>query len=297
VAGVMNLHLNMNKLTVVLTGAHGFIGTYIAKRFIAEGHKVADIPRQLLMDSKGLELYIKKINPQYIFHLASYGNMYEQTDEDEIFATNIIKTYFLLKASLSLEFTAFINFSTSSVYGTKSMPMHEKDLLEPTTLYAATKAGAEYLARYFAFKYDKPIVNIRPFTVIGVGEQKEHLIPTLIANGKKGKKINLVYNSTHDFIDISDFVDGVFTVALYAKQHKGSVFNIGSGTFYSNKDVADMVEKHLGKKLKLHPVTQMREYDSLTWVADNTRLKMLGWYPKKTLEDTIIEMINDKKNS
>lgn len=295
-AGVTSLHLNVNKLTILLTGAHGFVGLNLAKRFIDDGHKVADLPRELLMDPASLEIYIKKVNPNYIFHLASYGNMYEQKDEDEIFATNCIKTYFLLKSTLSIKYTGFVYVSSSSVYGTKSMPMHEKDVLEPVSLYGATKACGEYLARYFALKYDKPIITARPFSITGVGEQKNHLIPTLIDACLKKKKAHLVPDATHDFIDIADFIDGILTLSLNAYDNRGRVFNVGTGTYWSNKDVAEIVEKKVGKKLKIQTVSQLRDYDSNMWVADNTRLKMLGWYPKKTLEDSISEMVYESKN-
>lgn len=286
----------MNKLTVALTGSSSFLGKHLADRFISDGHKVAGIPRELLLSPVDLEAYLQEIKPNYIFHLASYGNMYDQKDEDEIFSTNIIKTYFLLKASLKLEYSALINVSSSSVYGQKSSPMNERDILDTETMYGVTKASAEYLVRYFAKKYDKPMVTVRPFSICGIGEQESHLIPTLIRSSLEGKKVNLVPDATHDFVDVEDVVDAMLMLSLYAKDHIGEVFNIGTGTFWTNEQVKDIVEYCTGKDIKTNTVQSLRSYDSLKWVADPTNIKMMGWFPRKDLEQSIKEMVEFYKH-
>jgi nucleoside-diphosphate-sugar epimerase len=287
----------MNKITIAISGCNGFIGRHLADRFIAEGQKVAPIPRDILTDPAALEAFFKKAKPHYIFLLHSYGNMYDQTDEDEIFSTNIIKTYLILKASLSIEYSALVYVSSSSVYGAKSMPMNERDLLDTDTMYGVTKVGAEYLIRAFAKKYGKPMVSVRPFSVTGIGEQKEHLIPTLINSCLHDKKMKFVKEPTHDFVDVQDVIDGILTVSVNAKGHKGEAINIGTGIYWTNEQVKDAVELITGKKAKITESSSMRSYDTKLWVADPTRLKMMGWFPKKTLEDSIREMVNYHKLS
>jgi nucleoside-diphosphate-sugar epimerase len=285
----------MTNLKIALTGAHGFCGRTLAERFIKEKHKVSAVPRELLLDQDALHTYFEKLQPNYIFHFASYGNMYDQKDEDEIFATNIIKTYFLLKASLSIPYSAFINVSTSSVYGEKTLPMNERDVLDPISFYGATKASAEYIARYFAYKYDKPIVSVRPFSITGVGEQKEHLIPTLIRSCLYNEKMKFVPHPTHDFIDIHDYIDAILQLCLHAKDFNGNVFNIGTGIYWTNQQVKEIVEKETKKKARITESSNMRDYDTNLWVSDPTKMKMLGWYPKKDLELSIKEMVEYEK--
>lgn len=285
----------MDKLTILISGLNGFIGKHLADRFIRDGHNVAGIPRELLTDPEGLKLFVDQAKPHYIFALHSYGNMHDHDDENEVVVANIVKTYFLLQASKDVEYSAFINVSSSSVYGKKSTPMNERDTLDTDTLYGATKASSEYICRYFAKKYNKPIINVRPFTVIGVGEQEEHLIPTMIRACLGGKKMKLVRNPSHDFIDVQDFIDGVLTVALNANNYHGEVFNIGTGIYWTNDQVREAVENETGKTLKVVESSGMREYDNDLWVADPTKLKMLGWYPKKNLELSIKEMVEYEK--
>lgn len=281
----------MDKLTIAITGAHGFIAQHLASRFIEEGHNVAAVPRDILLDPELLTTYFDKLQPHYIFHFAAYGNMATQKEEDEIFATNIVKTYMLLQATKSLPYLGFINVSSSSIYGTKHSPMHERDIPDTDTLYGATKLGAEYLCRYFAKHYDKPIVTVRPFSVIGIGEQEEHLIPTLIRHAYSGKKMKFVSEPTHDFIDVEDVIEALLTLSLHAKEYKGQAFNIGTGIYWTNEQVKEAVEQATGKKIKTTKVEALREYDSTKWVADPTKLKMLGWFPQLSLEDTIAQMV------
>lgn len=284
-------------MTVLLTGGSGFIGTKIAEKFISQNIAVANVDRAVLADPSALYAFVKKVDPTYIFHLASYGNMYNQTDINETISTNYLKTHFLLNAVKHHSFKALINFSTSSVYGRKYIRMTESDIIEPETMYAATKAGAEYLCKVYATMYNKPIVNVRPFSVTGVGEQEGHLIPQLINSCLNGERIDFVPKPAHDFIDVYDLVDGVLTCALHADILAGSSINIGSGKQYTNKEVKDIVETVTKKKAKVLKKESMRTYDANMWIADIDRMKSLGWKPKKDLHTSIKEMYEVAKQN
>lgn len=236
-----------------------------------KGYKVAGIPRELLSMPKELKEWISKANPDMIFHLAAYGNHHHQEDEDEILSANVIKTYLLLKATLDIPYKAFINVSTSSVYGKKSEPMSEKMALDTDTFYGCTKACGEYLVRAFAKRYNKPIVNVRPFSVYGPGEADFRFIPTVI-RGLKGEEFTLYPKSVHDWIYIEDFIDGL--LGIDAKKLKGKAINIGTGVQTSNKTVVRMLEKISGHKAKYEEVPSKRGF----WQAS-------AGDPKHTLEE------------
>lgn len=292
--GVEKLHIEkMDKLTIAITGSSGFIAKHLADRFIVDGHKVAGVPRELLTDPEALKEYFTQLKPHYIFHFATYGNMHSHKEEDEIFMANIVKTYMLLQATKDVEYKGFVNVSTSSVYGKKTTVMHERDVLDTDTLYGVTKAGAEGLCRYFAHEYDKPIVTARPFSVIGIGEQEDHLIPKLIRYAFNGKKMDFVAEPTHDYISVVDVVDALLTLSLFASDHKGQVFNIGRGEYFTNLQVKEAIEEITGKRIKTKDLPSMRKYDSSLWVSDPTKLKMLGWFPTKEIRETLEDMVKD----
>ena len=84
------------------------------------------------------------------------------------------------------------------------------------------------------------------------------------------------------------------------EKYNGEIFNLGCGRQYTNQEVLDIVEKATGKKANITPVKSMRDYDSELWMADNTKLKSLGRRQTKTLEQSIMEMVQhefEKKNN
>ncbi len=272
-------------MRAAITGGNGFIGKHLSDRLRGEGIEVALLSRELFGNYEMLESTVKDVAPDYIFHLSAYGNHSTQTDEDITFSTNIIYTYLLLKATKDIKYKAFINFGSSSEYGRKHSSMHEDDVLEPITLYGATKGAGTLLSRYFALKYGKPIVTVRPFSVYGEGEADFRFIPTVIRHILKGTLMDLATEPKHDWIYIQDFLDGVLTVAKHADKMKEQAVNIGTGKQYSNLDVVKEMDKISKKILNIDVFGNMRIYDSPNWVANINTLKSYGWSPKHTLTE------------
>lgn len=275
----------MKQKTAIVTGSTGFIGQNLVQRLLKLNYKVAGLPRDLLLNPYELSEYIKSIRPSHIFHLAAYGNHYNQQDFNETVATNVIKTAMLLNSLIGLEFEAFINFGSSSEYGKKEMPMSENTILEPDTYYGATKAAATLLSRVYAGQHDKSVVTVRPFSVYGEGEADFRFIPTVCNSLITDTLMPVSSDAKHDWIYIQDFLDGVLRVVKNANKLKGQVVNIGSGVQYSNMEVINQLEAIAGKMLKVDVFSYTREYDSDNWVADNRKLLNLGWKPKHTLKE------------
>ena len=156
------------------------------------------------------------------------------------------------------------------------------------TFYSRTKRAAEEILLAYMEKYNAPISIIRPLSITGVGEQKEHLIPTLIRSCFLNIEIPFVPRPHHDFIDVEDVVEAI--LLLKEKRVKG-IFEAGRGESYSNQQVLEMVERITGKKAKIKLVDSLRPYDSEEWVNTNFRLRKLGWRPRKPLSQSIKEMV------
>lgn len=278
-------------MKAVVSGSHGFLGSHLTKRLERLGHTWVPIKRELLFKPDQLTLFFQKEKPDWIVHLATAGNYSEGDDRNTIISANIIGIYNMLNSSLELPYKAFINFSSSSV------------LLERETFYSASKASAERLCKAFSQEYDKPIMSIRPATVIGVGEQERHLIPQLIESCIEGKEIPFVASPTHDFIDVSDVVSAVLTIFGKPK-NGGKVFEAGNGFSISNNEVLRVVEDSTGKRAKLRIVDSLRRYDNEDWKVNSTLLLALGWQPLLSLEESVRLMVkyyyakrNTKKRS
>lgn len=268
----------------IVTGSNGFIGSHLVERLKKEGFEVYRLTYHMLDSHSKLKAIIEKINPEYIYHLAGYGNMSNQENDDEVIMSNIVRTWTLLKATKDINYKLFVNFSTSSVYGFYDKPMGEWLKIRPRTMYAATKAGAEYICRAFRKKYLKCIVTVRPFSVYGPGEADFRFIPTIIRNAIENKPSSVI-GGNHDFIYIDDFIDGVIKITEEKANLTKRTFNIGSGKMYSNEQVVEEISKYLDVRYEF--TNEFKKTDSKVWVASIQRMRMLNYEPKTTLEEGI----------
>ncbi len=274
---------------IAISGSHGFIATNLAKLF-----PVKPIPRSILGSSLLLAKHLSGVDT--VIHTAAYGNFFFQKGDRKIFDVNVVYTFNLLEAAKNAGVKNFIYFSSSYELGTKNEPMHEEMVARPETIYGVTKACGTQLTRHFSKFFNTAIV--RPFSVMGIGEQDYHLIPNLIQSCLHNKNMPFVVGPVHDYINVKDLCNGVALVLENIEKNNGEIFNLGCGRQYTNQEVLNIVEKATGKKSNITLVKSMRDYDSKLWMADNIKLKSLGWKQTKTLEQSVEEMIkHEKKNN
>lgn len=261
-------------MNVILTG-EGFLGSRLKQKLMADTPlDYTHIPHN--------QIQTTTIKPfDYFFFCSSYGNLASHTNEEEIYKANIEDLLHVLFQVKNMKFKSFVYISSSSVK------------LKTQTTYSRTKRAAEEILLAMMEKHKLPIIIIRPFSITGVGEQSEHLIPKLIRSCLYGDKIDFVGSPTHDFIDVDDVAEGILNLVNH--QAKG-IFELGTGESYSNHDVLTLVEIATGKNAKINPVTGLRSYDNEHWVSNNFNARRFGWLPKKTLGDSIKEMVAYEKN-
>lgn len=250
-----------------ITGANGFVG----KRLTEQLPSFKAIPHQ--------ELDTFKVEPfDRFFFLSTYGNMAQHTETDATVKANVVDLINVLRQTqFPPEFKSFVFLSSSSVKR------------EVQTMYSRTKNAAEQILLSYMERYDAPITIIRPFSITGVGEQREHLIPTLIRSCIDGEPMDFVPNAAHDFIDVDDVVSGILALSKHGVK---GIFELGSGNNVTNEEVKEMVEKVTGKKANIRKVVNsMRPYDSSEWVSVNFKARSWGWKPQKDLKTSIKEMV------
>lgn len=223
-----------------ISGKSGFIGQAVSEYLISKGNIVYGIPRYLT--TEGLIAHFNAIHPDYIIHLATYGNHYDQKDSRQMIGTNIIGTYNLLEAAKEFDYKKFYNISTSSV------------LLKNQTYYSITKFCGEQLAGMY-----KNVVNVRPYSVYGPGESENRFVPTVINCLNSGRQMTLDESATHAWIYIDDFVKCLLA----------GMTEIGGNTKTSNIEIVRILENISGKKLNYIP-GKLRSYDTNDWVIPKT---------------------------
>ena len=253
-------------MKIIITGHTGFIGKSLLERF--KGEEIMTIGREWKTDST-LKDQIKQFNPEYIIHCAA-----EIKNAYNTFEANVLMLNWLLETTTNINYKAFINIGSSSEYGHTTIPMTEKELLKPRTMYEATKGAGTLLCQGFAREFNKPVVTVRPFSVYGEYEPSSRLIPTLFRNFKN----NIVSNislGVHDFIHIDDFLDGLLYIMLSEREIiKGDIVHLGSGVQYTNLEVFNIIKDLFNSTLEPISIENIfNKYDTLNWVADITYAK------------------------
>jgi nucleoside-diphosphate-sugar epimerase len=255
--------------TILVTGSSGFIGKNLIKKL----DNPICIPHEQILSTDWSQA-------NKVFFLSSYGNMSSHTDEQAIIQANVIELCFVLATVDWSKIESFVFVSTSSVKR------------KVQTMYSRTKKAAEELCLAYLEKYNAPITIIRPLSATGVGEQKEHLIPKLIDSCLNGTKMPFVSSPTHDYINVDDLTDGIINLSNNKAQ---GIFELGTGIATTNREVLNIVEALTHKKANVEDVGSLRAYDSELWISQNFSSWKYGWKPKKSLELSILEMIDETR--
>jgi nucleoside-diphosphate-sugar epimerase len=259
-------------ITNYVTGAKGFIGQHLCRKLGVETVKTIDHRR---IGKEGLLPFEK------FFFLSTYGNLWGHKNWKAVVKANVTDLVYLLRKSFDYPGGTFVFVSSSSV----NLPTH--------TPYSCCKMAAEHILAS-AHKEDRRTIIARPYSVIGVGEQKQHLIPTLIRSCLNGEKMQFYPFATHDFVDVEDFVDGLLLVSESAPS---GIYEFGNGRTVPNAEVRALVESITGKVANVELTNYGRPYDDSQWYCRNCAAKKMGWTPKKSLRDTITEMVTEYEHT
>jgi nucleoside-diphosphate-sugar epimerase len=289
-----------------VTGASGFVGANLVRRLLEAGHEVhvmlrpgyrawrlQEVLPHLRVDVVDLgnpekvRAVVAGARPDWIFHLAAYGAYADQTDVDQMVATNISATVNLVRAGVAAGFEAFVNIGSSSEYGFKEHAPSEDEVLEPNSDYAVTKASATLYCRSTAIRLRVPITTLRLYSVYGPYEEPKRLIPTLLVRGLDGRWPPLVDPAVaRDFVFTDDVTDACLRAATRPGSSPGAIYNIGTGRQTTVGEVVSAVKDLLA--ISLEPSwgsMPRRVWDTASWVADNRRaVAALDWRPDRSLK-------------
>lgn len=304
--------------TFLITGGYGFIGSHLARRLLnlqakivlfirtpSNSWRLKDILKYIetyeidIRDRKQVQDAIKKVNPDYIFHLAAYGVNSAHTDYMHAIETNIIGTCNIIQAAKLVNCKKIINFGSSSEYGNKMEPIHENMLLTPVDIYGSTKAAATILAHQIASENSINLITLRPFGIFGESEEPHKIFSYIILQVLQNKDVNLTFcNQLRDYCYIENIIDACI-LAVENTTVQNEIFNIGSGTIYPLKHYVELLFKHL--KTNSRPnYGAIPSRTNERWVpeADVQKIKnSLSWEPRINIEEGIIKTVNWYKNN
>lgn len=263
-------------MKILITGASGFIGSFLVEEGLAQGHQVwagmrRSSSKEYLKDPRIRFIELDFNNPQklegqlteykeaegawdYIIHAAGATKCIRKED---FFRTNFEGTRIFVDTLRKLDLVPrqFIFISSLSVYGairetpvarkTESpwiyAPIRESDTPSPNTAYGQSKLKAE---EYIKSLTDFPYVILRPTGVYGPREKDYFLMAKSI---KQHSDFSVGYRPQEiTFIYVQDLVDAVFC-AIKAGVTRRSYF-VSDGQVYHSQDFSDLIQKEMGIK-------------------------------------------------
>jgi dTDP-glucose 4,6-dehydratase len=326
---------------ILVTGALGFIGSnfvnYFAKKYpkiniiildkndycssidnIEKNNVNVKIIIGNILDCKCVDELLHETHIDTIIHFAAQSHVDNSFCNSIAFTeNNILGTHKLLETTRIYHektnlIQKFIHVSTDEVYGEvlDDTVRTETSILDPTNPYAASKAGAEFIAKSYYHSYKIPIIITRANNVYGINQYPEKVIPKFICQLLNNEKITLhgTGASRRNFIHVDDVSTAYETILLHGKI--GEVYNISAADKheYSMMELAQMLINlsvsreteysihpflHNEKKLDdMITYVEDRKFNDIRYYTSSEKLEQLGWKPikidfKNNLEELI----------
>jgi dTDP-glucose 4,6-dehydratase len=313
---------------ILVTGGAGFIGTAVVRQLLSEGEQVVNLdkltyagsnpPLGALGDGGRYTLEVADIaaaaavarifaqhRPDAVMHLAAETHVDRSIDGPADFIqTNLVGTFTLLEAARrhwsALDDAGKARFrfhliSTDEVFGSlaEGEEADENARYRPNSPYAASKAGADHLARAWHRTYGLPVIATNCSNNYGPWQFPEKLIPLIILNALEGKKLP-VYGQGSNVRDWLYVGDHAAALTLVLRQGRvGETYNIAGREQHANIAIVKMICAILDEALPRSPhrahekliefVTDRPGHD-LRYAVDDAKIRReLGWQPAETL--------------
>ena len=314
-------------MTVLVTGAAGFVGQWLTRSLLERSEKVFGLSmtgqpepgvlsqKQIdsvswlsgdLRNGADVDAALDTARPDTIYHLAAVSHLPEAgADSVTAFDVNTLGAVRLLNAVArhspkGTGRTRTLVVGSGEQYGphpAKAYPLSEEAPQRPITVYAASKAAQETVALAAARGQRMDVVATRSFSHSGPGQDARFLLPSLVkrvAQLRESGSSELPLGNmapVRDFLHVADVVAAYITLCEGADS--GEVFNVCSGEGRTVKQIAEAVLRIGGVRAtpKSDP-NLVRPVDLPMQVGDNSKLRATGWQPAFTFDDMVTDLWN-----
>ena len=310
-------------MTILVTGAAGYIGSVVAERLIEHGHAVAALDNLSqghrpavpagagffegdLRDRGRVAEVMSAVRPDAVVHLAAEALVGESvTAPAKFFEVNVTGGLNLLDAMRAAGVRRLVFSSTAAVYGElDETPIREDAPLRPVNAYGASKLAFEQALPWYSAAYGLRHVSLRYFNACGATDEhgehhvpETHLIAILLEVALGLRPEIRIFGSDYDtpdgtcirdYVHVADIADAHMQALDRIDAIESGAFNLGNGTGFSNREVVQTARRVTG-----HPIPSVaaprRPGDPARLVASADRAReILGWSPRYPTLDAMI---------
>lgn len=301
-------------MNILVTGGAGFIGRWVVKRLLADGHRV-----WVLDDlSNGRESNLEEFRDHRLFqgltvgdikdrqvlsrlfenrfdlcyHLGASINVQDSIDDPETtFNNDTLGTFYVLEECRKHQ-TKMVLMSTCMVYDRATNPegIRETDPVKPASPYAGAKLAAENMVLSYYHAYGLPTVVVRPFNTYGPFQKTNGeggVVAIFIKRKLAGENLQIYGDGTQtrDLLYVEDCASFVVQ-AGYSDAVNGEIVNAGLGRDVSINELAMMI---VGDPSRIEHVPHIHPQSEIQKLLCNYEKakRLLGWEPTVSLEEGI----------
>ena len=287
-------------MNILVTGGCGYTGSILVEKLLKKKHKVTSIDTQWFgnflkkhKNLKNLKLNINDIDKislkkfNVIIHLSSIANdPMSELDKNLSWETSALGSFKLINQAIKYKVKRIIYASSGSVYGVKKEnKVHENLSLKPISLYNKVKMLTERILMSYKDKIE--LFIIRPATVCGYSPRMRYdlTVNALTFSALKKKSITVHGgNQIRPNIHIDDLTDIYLYLLNISKKHTG-VYNAG----FENDSIINIAKKIQSKtQAKIKIIKKFN--DPRSYRLDSSKLKKIGFKPKKKYIDAVLEL-------
>lgn len=289
---------------IVVTGAGGFVGTYLCEAIAARFSGVAIIRGTADVTAPGAVLaMISDAKPDILVHLAGIASVpAARAAPDAAFAVNLGGSLAVGRAIIAAApGCIMLHAGSAECYGDSfrsGAALDETAALAPLNVYAASKAAADLALGAMAAESGLRLIRFRPFNHTGPGQSDAFVIPafaaqiTAIVEGRQPPVIRVGnLDAARDFLDVRDVVRAYTLAIEHAPDLPANIiFNLASGVPRRIGDIlnAMIATSGLSIAVEIDPA-RLRPVDIPTAFGKaETASRLLGWRPEIPFETTTI---------
>jgi UDP-glucose 4-epimerase len=301
-------------MNILLTGGAGFIGRWVTKRLIADGHHVvafddmsngreanikefAEHPSYKLIigdikDEVLLDKLFTEVKFDICYHLGASINVQDSIDDPRTTFYNDTVGTFNIMEQCKNHHVKVVFMSTCMVYDRclDDTGITESHPIKPASPYAGAKIAAENMALSYYYAYGLPVVVIRPFNTYGPFQKtggEGGVVAIFIKNKLSGKDLNIYGEGTQtrDLLFVEDCARFVVE-AGYSDKVDGQIVNAGLGRDITINALAELIVQNPDRIKHIEHIHPQSEIPKLLCSYDKAK-RLLNWEPLVTLEEGI----------